>query len=156
MVLRFTVSAFAALALALPAAAGEVTPDQKFNVMGSASCANWPKSGRVTSAAKAVPLNWVLGFLSGRALETNPALLTLINPDEIDPWLTAYCGEHPSNALPAAALQLAKELEAKLPPPPPPPVAEPPMFRPALTPDPAPAAKPAPAPKRRAPVRKAR
>ncbi len=156
MILRFTVSALVALAVTLPATAAEISPDQKFNVMGSASCANWPKIGRLTSAAKAVPLNWVLGFVSGRALETNPALLPLINPDEIDPWLTAYCAEHPMNALPAAALQLAKELEAKLPPPPPPPVVEPPMFRPALAPDPAPAAKPKPAVKRKAPVRKAR
>ena len=139
-----TVSMLMATVIALPAAAAEIGPDQKFTVMGSASCANWPKSGRVTSAAKAVPLNWVMGFLGGRALEKNVALLDLVNPDEIDRWLTGYCASHLTNGLPAAAIALAEALEAKLPPPPPPPgPPEPPMFVP---PAPTPA-KPAPAAK---------
>lgn len=130
----------AALALALPASAGEAAGDQRFTVMGSASCTGWPKSGSVTSAAKAVPLNWVMGFLGGRALEKNPALLDLVDENQINDWLTTYCAAHPANGLPAAAIKLAEELEAKLPPPPPP-AAEPPMFVP-------------PAPKPAAPVKR--
>lgn len=129
---------------------------QQFNIMGPSNCSTWPKTGQITSATKAVSLNWALGFLSGWAAQANLALLDLVEPAEVDLWLTSYCKEHPADTLPVAVRQLERVLEARLPPPPPPPVPEPPMFvPPAAQPpkaEPAPATKAAPA--RRAPARR--
>jgi hypothetical protein len=153
-------SVFAALALvngAAPALAADAEP--KFNIMGPATCADWPKSGAISSAAKAVPLNWTLGFLSGWAALGNLKLLGVIDAEEVSKWMGDYCLAHPTVSLPLAARELERELEAKLPPPPPPP--EPPQ--PIVMPPPpqgqkpaAPAAKPKPRPARRGAARQAK
>jgi hypothetical protein len=122
-------AAAAALATA-QAHAGDAPPGRQFNIMGPSSCAGWPKSGPITSAARAVPLNWVLGFLSGWAAHSNIALLDLVDPEQAAVWLTSYCQAHPTDTLPVAAGALQNDLEAKLPPPAPVGPPEPPMFVP--------------------------
>ena len=104
--------------------AAEPAPDAdlKFNMMGSASCARWPATGAISSGAKAVPLNWVLGFLSGTAAETNMARLAFIEPDAVAGWLDSYCRENPDAPLPRAARAYEQALEERLNPPPPPPI----------------------------------
>lgn len=149
-----------ALATAAPALAAEegATPNApqnapKFEIMGPATCADWPKSGSISSAGKAVPLNWTLGFLSGWAALGKLSLLDLIDAEQVDAWMTDYCGKTPTATIPLAARELERELEAKLPAPPPPPPAASPMF---VTPAPeaaAPAAKPPAA--KKAPVSRA-
>jgi hypothetical protein len=118
--------------------------------MGPATCAAWPKSGRISSAAKAVPLNWALGFLSGWAAQANPKLLDMVEPEGVSAWLDTYCQAHPNDTLPTAVLAFEGELEAKLPPPPPPqPVMQPFTLSPPKPPPP----KPAPVKKRAAPAK---
>jgi hypothetical protein len=112
-----------ALTAARPALAAEAgapatpqaDPGAMFQIMGPATCAQWPKSGAISSAGKAVPLNWTLGFLSGWASLGKLGLLDLIDAEQVDEWMTRYCGEHPTATLPLAARQLERELEAKLP-----------------------------------------
>lgn len=120
--MRATAFALAALAIgaAQPAVAADAGPgpansDAMFQIMGPATCAQWPKSGSITSAGKAVPLNWTLGFLSGWASLGKLDLLTLIDPEQVNEWMTKYCADHPTVSLPLAARQLERELEAKLP-----------------------------------------
>jgi hypothetical protein len=141
----------AVLGAAAPAMAAEGEP--KFEIMGPSTCAQWPKSGAISSAGKAVPLNWTLGFLSGWAALGKLQLLDLIDAEEVDTWMTDYCGTNPTATLPLAARELERVLEAKLPAPPAAPAA--PMF---VAPQPdaaAPAAKPpatkAPVPRRTRP-----
>jgi hypothetical protein len=128
-----------ALAAPTPAAV-TAPPGPSFNFMGPSDCARWPKTGDITSATKAVPLNWALGFLSGWAAQANVALLDLVEPEGVSTWLDTYCKANPSDMLPTAVRQLERELEAKLPPPPAPAQAE---------------AKPAPAEKAQAPAKAA-
>jgi len=95
-----------------------------FSVMGPSSCAKWPKAAKVTSSAKAAPLNWVLGFISGRAAENNLALLEMMDPEAVGAWMDSYCQANPTDNLPNAAVELERQLTAKLPsrqPPPAPP-----------------------------------
>ena len=141
----------AAMAVALvfgaaPLAQAGEAASPHFNVMGPASCANWPKNGDISSAAKAVPLNWALGFLSGWAAQGRLELLDVIDPQAVNDWLTTYCKDHPTAPLPLAVRELERDLEAKLPPPPAPAQDQAPMFVPptVTTPPPAtPAPKPA-------------
>ncbi|OYX36312.1 MAG: hypothetical protein B7Y99_02435 [Caulobacterales bacterium 32-69-10] len=139
--------AAAPAAMAADAApAPEPAPAPRFEIMGPATCKEWPKSGAITSAGKAVPLNWTLGFLSGWAALGRLQLLDVIDAEAVDAWMTDYCAANPTVTLPLAARELERALEAKLPAaaPPPPPVAE----------TPAPAEKPkAPATRRPAPRR---
>jgi len=117
----------AALVPAAAVAAADQSEDEAagraFNIMGPSSCARWPKTGAISSAGKAVPLNWALGYLSGSAVGGRLALLDLIEPDEVATWLDAYCADNPDASLPNAVRALGLELEARLPPlaPPPPP-----------------------------------
>lgn len=154
--MRIHLSAAAALSLALVAHTAFAQPaaegGPKFNIMGPSNCSGWPKSGSITSASKAVPLNWALGFVSGQAVKSNLGLLDAVEPEAMDKWLTDYCRDHPTDTLPAAVGALQRELEAKVaaasaPAKPP----EPPMF---YTPPVQTAAK-APAPAERATASKA-
>jgi len=130
-----------------PAASGP-----KFNIMGPSNCSGWPKSGSISSASKAVPLNWALGFVSGQAVKSNLGLLDAVEPEAMDKWLTDYCRDHPNDTLPAAVGALQSELEAKVAASAPAQPPEPPMF---YTPPVQTAAKP-PAPAARKPAAKAR
>ena len=152
--MRFFVVAIAAAGMALPLAIAppaKAQSGQAFNMMGSASCAKWPKAATITSASKAVPLNWTLGFLSGWAAQSNLDLLDLVDPEAVSAWMDTYCQAHPAANLPTAARELERVLEERLPPPPPP---EPPA-RIVLPPPAAPAAKAA-QPARAAKARPAR
>jgi hypothetical protein len=153
LILRCAALAGLAVAVATPAAAADAPPLPRFNIMGPSTCADWPKSGAITSASKAVPLNWTLGFVSGWAAFANLKLLDVVEPDQVDVWMTAYCKDNPTSTIPAAARELERDLESKLPPPPPPPA--PIVMPPPKPPEakPAPAAKPKPRPARRAPAR---
>ena len=127
------------------AQAADAAASPQFNIRGPASCSNWPKNGDISSAAKAVPLNWALGFLSGWAAQGRLELLDVIDPQAVNDWLTTYCKDHPTAPLPLAVRELERDLEAKLPPPAPA-QDQAPMFVPptVTTPPPAtPAPKPA-------------
>ena len=97
--------------LAPAARAADAPASPHFNIMGPSGCANWPKSGAITSASKAVSLNWALGYLSGSAAQDNLALLDQFDPDSVDAWLTTYCGAHPADPLPLAVRELERDLK---------------------------------------------
>jgi hypothetical protein len=146
---RAAIAAAAAVALApLCAAAAEPVSDAElnYNIMGPSDCARWPRSGALSSAAKAVPLNWALGFLSGSAAATDKARLAYIDPEAVAGWLDSYCRDHPTAPLPRAARAYEQELDARLNPPPPPPIV--------LSDPPAKAAPAAPPARPRTPARR--
>jgi hypothetical protein len=122
MQFRIVASMVGALALgplaATPVLAADAAASPQFNIMGPSRCSAWPKSNDITSASKAVPLNWALGFLSGWAAQANLALLDVVDPQEVNTWLTTYCQANPTTPLPLAVRELERDLEAKLPPPP--------------------------------------
>lgn len=144
--------ALAGASIPAPVLAADDAPQPVFDIMGPSDCARWPARARMDSAAKAVPLNWALGFLSGVAEQADAKLFDLIQADKVSAWLDTYCQANPDASLPGAVRALEKELEAQLPPPPPPM-----FFTPPTAPaPPPPAAKAAPAkaaPRRPAPQR---
>lgn len=156
MKLTSLVAAAAIATAATPAMSAETAapadPGPKYNIMGPSTCDRWPTTGAITSASKAVPLNWALGFLSGWAADTNLKLLEVIDPEAVSSWLDSHCKEHPTDTLPIAVRELEGELEAKLPKPPEPPLFGPPIAVPEA-PKAEPPAKAAPKPK---PVRRKR
>lgn len=109
------------------ARAASAATEPAFNIMGPSDCGRWPKRGAIESAAKAVPLNWILGFASGEAERSDPRLFGLLDPDAVGAWMDAYCLRNPSATLPVASRALISELKGKLPPLEPP---APPMFVP--------------------------
>jgi hypothetical protein len=135
-------------------AADAPAANPQFNIMGPSRCSGWPKSGAITSAEKAVSLNWALGFLSGWAAFANLALLDVVEPKAVDDWLTTYCKANPTVPLPLAVRELERDFESKLPAPEPSPeaAAPPPSPAPAVQDAAAPTTKAAPA--RRAAVRR--
>jgi hypothetical protein len=86
-----------------------------YTLLGPATCSQWPKSGSISSAAKAVPLNWALGYLGAAAGDDKLGLLDLATPEAVDSFLTSYCKDHPTENLPLAVKVLTQQLEAKLP-----------------------------------------
>ena len=142
------------------AQAADIPEDAKFNIMGPSDCSRWPQRGSIESAAKAVPLNWVLGFLSGEAERTDPRLFPLLEPDKVAAWVDGHCKDNPDDSLPVAARALMADFEAQLPPRPPPmfvpPAPEPKAEKPAAKAAAKPAArKPARKPAARKPATKA-
>lgn len=123
-----TIGLTTAVALASPALAAESPSGPKFIMMGPSTCASYPKTGSTSSASKAVPLNWMLGYVSGWASVSDVRMLDLIDPDAVDAWVTAYCKDNPTHTLPTVARELERDLESKLPPRPAPPAE--PMFVP--------------------------
>lgn len=148
----------ALIAAPFAAVAADASPPSGpvYNIMGPSTCAGWPKAAKPESAAKAVPLNWVLGFASGEAQASDDLrLLELMEPQKIDAWMGSYCETHPSDSLPVAGRALVADLAAQLPPKAPPPPPEPPMFVPPQATPPAKAAPKKPAARRPAAKRPA-
>ncbi|HTK34061.1 MAG TPA: hypothetical protein VL358_02085 [Caulobacteraceae bacterium] len=111
------------MATSAATAADAPASSPQFNIMGPSRCAGWPKTGAITSAEKAVSLNWALGFLSGWAAYANLALLDVVEPKVVDDWLTTYCKANPTVPLPLAVRELERDFESRLPPPEPSPEA---------------------------------
>lgn len=129
-----------ALTSALPAQAWAAGPPDGavYNIMGSSKCAAWPRKGSVESAAKAVPLNWVLGYLSNEAETSDTRLFAELDPVKLGAFLDTYCADHPDHALPTAAKAWRADMQDELGPP----VREAPMFSPPMSQQVKPAAKP--------------
>src|SRR5262245_52450535 len=117
--MRKAVAAIAACSLSLTLAAAsdgaraaDVSEGAMFAIMGPSNCARWPARGSIESAAKAVPLNWMLGFLSGEAERSDKRLFDLIDEQKVAAWLDTFCPANPNVSLPTAARVLTGELEA--------------------------------------------
>lgn len=81
-------------------------PDQDHLLVGAGAklCDIWTKdrtmSGDVHAVLSGVSLSWVLGFLSGVAIEDdNPKLLTGPNAEGIQAWIDNYCQAHPRKTI---------------------------------------------------------
>lgn len=108
---RFPILVAVCLMLATPASAG-VQQDTIHNQwMGDATCAGWRNAPRdFNSIQKSVLLNWVLGFLSGRAAERNDDILARVEVSSIAAWLDDYCAANPLDYLVTASFELEKAL----------------------------------------------
>ena len=83
--------------------------------VGPGSCGAWSqlRGLQVTQPAKAVPLNWILGYLSGRAAATGFDLLDVVDIESASVWIDNYCQANPLDFLGTAAARLGDELERR-------------------------------------------
>ncbi|NEX94650.1 hypothetical protein [Caulobacter sp. 17J65-9] len=87
----------------------------KFSYMGEMSCGAWPKHSPYTAIDKALTLNWVLGFISGRSSLRERDMLATVDIASVSAWMDNYCAEHPLDTVIMAAHALEKELLARAP-----------------------------------------
>lgn len=78
--------------------------------MGPVSCGSWPSDTRWDSQQVAVPLNWVLGYLSAKSAGRQLDLLGSVDQASVKLWIDTYCKAHPLDDLPTAVLALEGEL----------------------------------------------
>jgi len=112
------VAATAALALTLPgisrSAPASQSPVALMRYMGELSCGKWlAEKGEYNGLKKGVPLNWVLGFVSGVSLSIDQSLLEDVDQASVAAWLDQYCTAHPLEDLSRAAVVLVNELSAR-------------------------------------------
>lgn len=83
--------------------------------MGQMSCGSWPKEKPYNEPLKAVPLNWVLGYLSSSASDAHVDLLVNVDQASIAAWIDGYCSQNPLNSILDATVVLEAELRARVP-----------------------------------------
>lgn len=87
----------------------EAVTTSKF--MGNLTCGGWraaPSSHLMIE--KAALLNWVLGFIAGRASYREIDLLANVDPASVAAWLDDHCASNPLDGLPRAAFLLEAAL----------------------------------------------
>lgn len=99
--------------LAAPAAHAQTFFHSKW--MGNISCGSWPRNEPIGTDNKSLRLNFILGFLSGRASATGIDIMADTDIESISAWLDNYCAANPLASLMEAAKPLEKELIARLP-----------------------------------------
>lgn len=82
--------------------------------MGDATCGGWRAApADYNQLQKAALLNWVLGFLSGRAQPGVRDVLDDTQVSSVVAWLDNYCADNPLDYLVTAAFELEKVLIAR-------------------------------------------
>lgn len=82
--------------------------------MGDATCGGWRAApADFNQLPKAALLNWVLGFLSGRAEPGDKDFLADVQVSSIAAWVDNYCAANPLDYLVTAAFELEKVLIAR-------------------------------------------
>lgn len=104
------------LSLMLFGAGGALAADRGVNVkyMGETSCGAWRHDLRHDDIRKAAVLNWVLGFLSGRAMDSGRDVLAMTDQASISAWLDNYCRANPLESVVTASFELERELDRRL------------------------------------------
>ena len=99
------------------AAAKAAEPALSWAVGGSLmSCRSWtankPAAMQIETLKRIAPMNWVYGYLSGKASALKLDLVGDLHPSTIGDWLDNYCGAHPADDIQKAAGVLAADLIA--------------------------------------------
>jgi len=83
--------------------------------IGPGSCGQWSglRGIPITQPSKAVPLNWILGYLTGRSAASGRDLLGLVDIESASAWIDNYCQTNPLDMLGTAAARLGDELERR-------------------------------------------
>lgn len=81
--------------------------------MGEISCGSWPKYKEVGDGTKAVPLNFVLGFLFGRAAQAGTDPLGIFDIPSVAAWMDNYCQANPLATIIEGAFLLEKEMTTR-------------------------------------------
>jgi hypothetical protein len=79
--------------------------------MGNLTCGGWraAPSSHLT-IEKAALLNWVLGFIAGRAMYREIDLLANVDQASVAAWLDDHCAKNPLDGLERAAILLEAAL----------------------------------------------
>ena len=80
------------------------------------SCGSWRFNGKAGDPMVAIQLNWILGFLSGRASSTQVDLLANVDGPSVKLWVDNYCRANPLDDLVKASYSLERELASRVPP----------------------------------------
>lgn len=81
--------------------------------MGEISCGSWPAGKQLTDIEKAAKLNWILGFLSGKAFESDTDLLAVVDVASISLWMDNYCRQNPLDSIVSGSFELERELRMR-------------------------------------------
>jgi hypothetical protein len=115
--MKLAVLLFMSLSLMLSSEANAVTG------IGDRSCAKWVHDRDAAKQINASPDDiweeladdsWLLGFLTGVAVESYSNYLEQPDVDFINVWVDNYCAQHPRHNLAVASHQLYLDLSAKM------------------------------------------
>lgn len=82
--------------------------------LGTMSCGSWVQAKQQGDLASRDRYRmWVVGFLSGSAIQTNRDVLEGIDEASLSTWVDNYCQKHPLEKLVAAADALFDELSTR-------------------------------------------
>jgi hypothetical protein len=108
---------FLSLSLLLSSEANALT------VIGDRTCQKWIHDRNAAKKANPSPdeiwqeladESWLMGFLTGVAVESYTDYLKQPNAEAINIWVDNYCAQHPLNFLGTASHQLYLDLRAKM------------------------------------------
>lgn len=111
-----TVRVMSRLLLAVVLAAG-ASSAQAVTYLGTTSCGQWVQASKARSNVATADRNayrqWVSGFLSGSAVQTNLDVLNDVDEASIATWMDNYCTKQPLDKLIDGADKLFDELKAR-------------------------------------------
>jgi len=77
-----------------------------------ASCKQWINSQ--STQVHYEYMSWLMGYLSGIAIQSDSNIFKTTNPDSIFLWMDTFCRNNPQNYIGDGAWQLSGELQQKL------------------------------------------
>jgi hypothetical protein len=86
------------------------TTNAQVTVRGSPSCGTWVKDREAGGSPRLINLAWVVGYISGRAVESNKNVIRGTDNDSISLWLDNYCRNNPLKSVDDGADDLFVEL----------------------------------------------
>lgn len=99
-----------ATTLAINVGVGFAQSNETVTVVGGKSCGNWVKYRADSDTfAKTVVQNWIMGYLSGAAMNKGSDFLSKLDGDSVFLWYDQYCQNNPLNSLAQASEQLIRE-----------------------------------------------
>lgn len=88
-------------------------PVQAVVVLGKMSCGDWVQVRKARDVNSTAFEFWVLGYLSGSAVQTNEDVLRHLGSNAVETWIDNYCAKNPLDSLGTAADELFEELKAR-------------------------------------------
>lgn len=113
MILRVALIAALLLFVATDAGAQQNQPSRVVFGEGGSSCGQWTQARQNPSAKQGAMAQWIVGFLSGRNLDSTNDFLSGTDFDGVTGWFDNYCKAHPLDSLTKAASELTDELRAR-------------------------------------------
>ena len=94
---------------------GFSTSSNALDVVGTASCGDWVKDRADNGRNKVAKESWLVGYLSGIAIDSNKDFLKFNDTNSFYLWMDDYCKSNPLSNTSAGGKKLSMELIKRMP-----------------------------------------